>query len=120
MVSVPQAKKIVEQTVILNAVDRYAYNVPFDNSQMLMDALNFTVSEYFTRDAALTYTSNLFQGMDNDMRVKLVTIMLNFTQDQLMQRFGKNRYRSYVEALVGFTVAEYGQEFLRNRFPGTL
>lgn len=110
-----QMKAIAIRTALATGSDKFIYGAPFNGKQALMDMANFAVVEYFTKDMAMEATKSLFAGMSDDMKEQIVRVALDVGQDMLMQRFGNNRSRPLMEAVVMFALAEFGEDQITSR-----
>jgi hypothetical protein len=117
MVTVSQAKAISERVAILYAVERFGMKQNNDMKQVLMDGFNFTVTEYVTRDRVMALMGDMLKTLSVEQQTLFVDTVLGVGQDMLMQKFGGNKDRRLMQSVIGFSVANFGTQELRTRFP---
>jgi len=120
MVTKRQASSIVAKTGATFIVDKYGLKTGDNNMrQIAMDICNIAITEYFSRDLIMDKVDNMFQGVSPDMKKVVVDILLDVSQDIVLQRFVNGKQRSLTQSLVTFGVAEMGVNELSKRLPST-
>lgn len=108
---------VLLKTGVTVGIDQFAFNKRFNVNQAAMDAGNYALTEYMTRNVVMGFTENMFQGMADDQKKLVIDTLLGVSQDFMMGQFLGSRKRTPMESVVAFGSSEFVGSQVSSRFP---